>query len=156
MGAMRRRNQLAGMNSSSHGAQAEGRVAQGFAADRSNFLGQLYDQERSRSEAKQVNKVNMANTVGSLDRQLEQAENQAAYEAIMQQVLFPYQQQAQLAQVLLNDDFDRYQPQYMMQDSQYSQMMNAAQPFIQGVGGFMGFGGGPGGLQGVMQGLGLF
>jgi hypothetical protein len=92
----------------------EGMVRRGFTADRQNYLGGLKNQERNRqlsaagmlpetsdyASAEPLRKTAAASTYGALPREIEQNENLAKYNQIMQAIMFPYTTQANIAQVL--------------------------------------------------------
>ena len=94
----------------------------GFAQDRSSALANLTNQERNRSDALTQQKINASATVGALQREIENQQNIAKYQATMQNVLAPYQYNSQIASLILNDDYDWYTPSYMQTDGVLGQI----------------------------------
>lgn len=92
----------------------EGMTRRGYSADRMARLGALQESERNRqmaaagmlpeaadyASADPLRKAAAGMQLGGLPRELEQQGNVATYNQIMQQLMFPYTTQANLAQVL--------------------------------------------------------
>ncbi|MGD8787024.1 MAG: hypothetical protein PVJ60_06340 [Phycisphaerales bacterium] len=113
---LKRRLQLVGHGGFSTPAlNAEGQTRRGYSADRMSFLGQLYDQERNRQTAAAVPLATLSDTAGELplrqtaaaaayggaERTIEQQREDALYESLVQELLFPYIYQMPVAQSLL-------------------------------------------------------
>lgn len=117
IGALRRRSQLAGMGASTPSFEEEGRTARGFSADRMSYLGSLMDRERGRQltasgqlieasdreSMRPLTKVQGAAAFGGLPRELEQMDENALYETLVQTLLFPYLRQSPQALAILNE-----------------------------------------------------
>jgi len=110
--ALRQRSQAAGMFNSSPSYRAEGDYRAQSAANANQQLGQLYQNERQYNSA--ANRAQVGMQLGSLPRMLQQQGMDANYQQQMQSLLFPYQNQAPIAQSLMN----RQPAQYMQQGQQ--------------------------------------
>jgi hypothetical protein len=129
--ALNRRGQSAGMYNSTPAARAEGDYRADMSAKTLSILGGLYETERNRDNP--YTRLQAGMTYGSLPRQLEQEGMNAGYESSLQDILFPYQYQAPLAQNMLNYQ-PWYQPQYYQQPSMFSQIAGPAGQLAGGVG----------------------
>jgi len=123
VGALRRRSQLAGMGASTPSIEKEGRTRRGFSADRMSYLGGLMDRERNRQltasgqlidaadkeSTRDLRKVQGAMAFGGLPRELEQMDEDALYESLVQTLLFPYIYQSPNAQFIINEPRYAYQ-----------------------------------------------
>jgi len=100
VGALRRRSQLGGAFYSSPSVRAEGDLRADFANNRLMQLGALYDAERARDNP--LTRTAAAAQYGALPRQVDAAQQLAEYESALQELLFPYQAQAAIAQALMD------------------------------------------------------
>ena len=96
--------QLSGMGASTGAAKAGGDIRSGFANNRLQMLGGLYDAERARDNP--YTRLAAVGQYGGLPRQIEGQQGMAQFG----QQMFPYEQQAPLAQQMLG-----YQPWYQPQ-----------------------------------------
>lgn len=150
---LRRRLQLVGHGDfSSPALKQEGATRRGYSADRMSYLGSLYDRERDRQmgaagpliEASDyaskapLRKTEAATAYGGLPRQIETAQEEADYMALLQTLLFPYLTQAQIAQMVLGETRQMYDPG-VTSPSIFSQL---AGPLALGAGTYYGVGGG--------------
>ena len=115
--AMQRGTRIRGAADSSGGATMVGNVRRNFANDRMALLGGLYEQDQNRrlTAAPQLiqssdyfaneplRKSQAAMTLGGLPREIESQQEQAIYDSLVQTLLFPYMQQAGLAQNIINE-----------------------------------------------------
>lgn len=122
---LRRRLQLVGHGDySSPALKQEGATRRGYSADRMGYLGALYDRERDRqtgaagplieasdyASKQPLRKTEAATAYGGLPRQIEAAQEEADYIALLQTLLFPYQQQAPIASTILGETRQMYDP----------------------------------------------
>jgi len=124
---LRRRLQLVGHGDfSSPALKQEGATRRGYSADRMGYLGALYDRERERQtgaagpliEASDyaskapLRKTEAATAYGGLPRQIETAQDEADYLALLQTLLFPYKQEgpAGAAGTILGETRQMYDP----------------------------------------------
>ena len=110
---------MMGMFASTPALREEGETRSRYGADRSQFLGSLYDRERDRDNP--YTRQAAVAAYGGLPRDIEAQQEQAKYNALMAELLFPYQQQAGLAQVLLGYQ-PWHQPQFYEEESMFSQL----------------------------------
>jgi hypothetical protein len=113
---MQGRAQQMGMSMSSPAMIGEGMTRRGYSADRMNYLGNLQNQEQNRrmsagnalmqgsdyASALPVRQAAAANQIGNLPREVQIQQNEALYNAIMQELLFPYESQSKLANALMS------------------------------------------------------
>jgi len=140
---LRRRAQLGGAAMSSGAFGAESRYRQGMANSRLSQLGQLYESERARDNP--YTRMAAATQYGALPRQLEQAALTSQYQSQLQQALFPYTQQAAIAEGLMGHEPTRY-----MEPGEPS-ILSQLMPLLLGAGGFA-VGGPAGGMAGAQIG----
>ncbi len=88
-------------------------------------------------EGSTLNRLNALSSTGGLSRQIEQLQNSAEYQRVMQQLLFPYREQLGVAQTLVGAPSERA---LVQTPSTFSQI---AEPVAQVVGAFMGGGSHP-------------
>lgn len=129
--ALNRRAQSAGMYRSGTAARAEGDYRSDQANKQLSLLGSLYEQERARDNP--YTRLQAGATYGALPRELEQAGLTSQYQQQVNQLQFPYQYQAPLAQNMLNYQ-PWYTPTYITEPSEYSRINNA----VQGIAGWGG------------------
>jgi hypothetical protein len=128
-------------------------------------LGKLVENERQRRlnaagmagqvDSQHLSNVSGANQIADQQRQIEQARNNAVYESALQEILAPYNYQAQLALSLLNEQ--RYVGIEQTNPSTYSKIKQGLDfgGTVAGiVGGAMAGGAGGGGLSGALSGIG--
>ncbi len=139
---LRRGAQAGGMFYSEPSMRSEARLRAGYGADRTSLLGGLYERERDRRlgavpmalQAGQVplQQVAAGMQYGALPRQLEQMEQSAQYDSLLQQLLFPYMQGQQVAQSLWG-----MRPDYYLKESPslFSQIAGVAGTVGQAVAG---------------------
>ena len=142
---IRARSQLGGMFHSSPSARAEGDFRASMSRSRLGVLGELFEAERARDNP--YTRAQAALAGGQLPRLLEQARLDAAGAQEREGLLWPYTQQAPLAQSLMAQS-----PSYFMQPGTPGAlgpllaMAGQIAPTIAGIGGPRGGGGGaPGG-----------
>ena len=115
-----------------------------MAASRLSMLGQLYNQERERDNP--YTRLQAGAFYGALPREIQQQRAQAGYQTQLGNILFPYQNQAQIANQLLGYQ-PWYQPQFYEEPSTFSKISSAAGPLLGKLGGNLlggAFGGGGG------------
>jgi hypothetical protein len=114
LNAMGRQAQVSGMAKSTPTLNQQGKTRRGYSADRMSYLGQLMDSERNRqlsaaqplmeaddyASQLDLRKTAAANTYGALPRQIETAQEDAIYNALLQEVMFPYEYNANIASIL--------------------------------------------------------
>ena len=128
---LRRRQQKMGMFASTPGVAGEGRLRNQFANQRNQILGGLYESERARDNP--YTRLAAVQQYGGLPRQIETEQAGANYQTALQNLTFPYQTQAQLANLLMNYQ-PWYQPQYYQQPSQFAQIAGPLSGLMQGAG----------------------
>lgn len=142
---MRRRAQLGGGFRSSDAGRAEGLFRTEMANQRLGLLGQMLEQQWARDN--ELTRAMAASQYGGISRILEQQQQDAVLSALMQEILFPYQTQAPIAQSLMG-----HQPTTYMTGGERSGL-GSALPLIGAIGGgAIGLAGGP---IGAVQGLGI-
>lgn len=109
--SLRQRAELGGMLQSSNAAGVEGQFVNQSNAAFLKELGGLYETERNRqgqaaqgiqqAGTQQVQNVAAVGGIADQQRVIEQAQQDALYQQLIMQILFPYQYQAQLAQALM-------------------------------------------------------
>ncbi len=135
-----RKVQLAGAGRSSTGTDALGRSVENTQRNMMNvalpYIMQAKEQAENRKltaaqalatlgESSMLNRLNALSTTGSLPRMLEQLQKDAEYAAAMQQINFPYQQQASLAAILSGSQGDYSITQEQSLFSQMSPLITA-------------------------------
>lgn len=124
---MRRRAQLGGGFRSSDAGRAEGLFRTEMANQRLGLLGQMLEQQWARDNP--LARAMAASQYGGISRILEQQQQDAVLNALMQQIAFPYQTQAPIAQSLMG-----HQPtMYMTQPEQSG--FGSLMPLLGGAGG---------------------
>lgn len=108
---LRQRAELGGMLGSSTGAVAEGSFVSEANSALLKELGRLMETERGRkllaaegiqgAEAQRLGNIAAVGGIADIERDIEQQRADALYEQAMQQMLFPYQYQANIANSLL-------------------------------------------------------
>ncbi len=116
--ANRQRSNAGGMLQSTPGSQIEATTRQNYDNSELQMLGQLQENELNRRlsaagtaqnvESQNLNNLASANNIGNAQRQVEQAQNDAIYNAAMQTLLHPYQYSAQLAQAITSEQMYYY------------------------------------------------
>jgi hypothetical protein len=162
---VRQRSQLGGMLKSSPSAGIEAESNQRYDSAILQELGKLVENERRRRlnaagmagqvDSQHLSNVSGANQIADQQRQIEQARNNAVYESALQEILAPYNYQAQLALSLLNEQ--RYVGIEQTNPSTYSKIKQGLDfgGTVAGiVGGAMAGGAGGGGLSGALSGIG--
>jgi len=156
--ALRRGGQLAGGTSrSGPNIGQEINLRRGFANDRLSRLGSIMNASKDRQMSaigpylsaldymnrEPMQKVQAGMQYGGIERMLEGMQNEADYNALMTEVMFPYNQQLGVAQSMSG-----IQPSYMTQPqpSTFSNAMSgmSLMAMLMGMGGFGGGGGGGG------------
>lgn len=109
--SLRQRAEMGGMLQSSNAAAQEGQFINQSNAALLRELGGLYETERGRqgqaaegiqrAGGQQVQNIAAVGGVADQQRIIEQAQQDALYQQLIMQILFPYQYQAQLAQALM-------------------------------------------------------
>ena len=130
VGGLRRRSQLAGMGPSTGAAMGEGRYRSSMGNRRLSLLGGLYNQERERDNP--YTRLQAVSQYGGLPREIQNQQGQALYNQQYGNMMFPYQNQAPIANQLLNYQ-PWYQPQYAQTPSMFSQIMQtgaAIAPYV--------------------------
>jgi len=110
---IRQRSQLGGMLKSSPSANVEADSNRQYDSMMLRELGQLYENERNKMynaaqvsgqvTSQQTQNLAQATALGNLPREIEQQQNDAMYEAAMQELLAPYQYQYKLAEPILSE-----------------------------------------------------
>lgn len=151
--ALKRRANMGGMYSSGSAGRVEGDYMADMANKRMSLLGSLYESERSRDNP--LVRAQAASQYGGAPRQIEQQAQDAQYQALMQNLLFPYQQQGQIANQLLGYQ-PWYQPQMYQEPSAMGGIMSMLGPVMSQAGGGIlgGLMGGSAGSAGVAGGTG--
>ena len=119
---LRRDSQSYGQLNSSDSGRAEADYRSKMSANRMQVLGGLYNTERERDNP--YTRLSAGMQYGSLPRQLEQAGNDAGYNALMQKLNFPYQTLAPLSNYFLGVG-----PQTTVMPGQASGLQDAAAQF---------------------------
>lgn len=142
--ALKRRANIGGMYSSGSAAGIEGDYMADMANKRMSLLGSLFESERARDNP--LTRAKAASDYGGLPRQLDQQTQDAEYQALMQNLLFPYQQQAPIANQMLGYQ-PWYQPQFYEEPSGMGGLMSSLGPMAMQLGGSVlgGLVGGPAG-----------
>jgi len=121
---LKRSAQLQGMNASTPVLNQEGQTRRGYSADRMGMLGMLYDNYANRQQTAAGQLVQYSDNesmrpykqaaagmaLGGLPRELEQAEEDAIYESLVQTLLFPYLYQQGAANTILQEPRYYYKP----------------------------------------------
>ncbi len=101
-GELRRFAQLGGMDRSSRAIGMEGEYRAGMADRRSTLLGSLYERERDRDNP--YTRLAAVSRYGGLPREIQGQRNQAEYQKMIQDLLFPYTTQAGLLQQMISNE----------------------------------------------------
>jgi len=101
-GELRRFAQLGGMGQSSRAIGMEGDYRANMANRRSSLLGSLYNQERARDNP--YTRLAAVAQYGGLPREIQGQRNQAEYQKMIQDLLFPYTTQAGLLQQIIGNE----------------------------------------------------
>jgi len=131
---LRRGSQAGGMFNSDTSKRAEGAYTSNMDAQVLSQLGQLFENERQRMtgatgmalnyakypQESALQKIMAGMTYGSLPRDIENQKNMATYQSEM----FPYTNQAPIAQNLMNMGSNWYQPQFSTTPSTFSQILS--------------------------------
>ena len=130
---LRRGSQLNGMFYSGPSMRAEADLRSGYGANRMQELGRIQNAERDRMTGavsgleslgrEPLNRISAANQYGGLPRDIQNQQNAASYQAILQKLLFPYEQGMGVANTLFNN----MQPDYYMQPPGESGMAQLGQ-----------------------------
>jgi len=113
--ALRHRQQLGGVFHSGAAVNQESKFRQGMADQEMSLLGQLYEQERARDNP--YTRLAAAGQYGGLPRLLEQQGMDSAYQSALQNIMFPYQYQAPLAQNIMGYYGNPWQSPYSISES---------------------------------------
>lgn len=120
--------QAAGSSGSAAATQkALGDLNSRYDQNAASTLANLTVNERNRADAITQEKINASASIGALQRQLENQQNVADYQAAMQNILAPYQYQSQLASLVLSDDYDWFTPSYVQKDGALDQIAQVGQ-----------------------------
>jgi hypothetical protein len=109
--ALRRRAQITGMGASSASLGKESKTRRGYSADRMGMLGQLYEGERNKMLTaapqlmqgadyegnRSLRQASAGLSLGASSRQIEQEQEDAIYNSVMQELMFPYEVLAPIA-----------------------------------------------------------
>lgn len=112
--ALRRHGQLVGMGASPPLLGQEGKLRRGYSADRMSYLGSLMNSERNRqlgatgqlmegadyASALPLRQATAGQSLGALPREIEAQQEEALFNSIMQELLFPYEVQGNIASTL--------------------------------------------------------
>ena len=137
VGGLRRGSQLGGMFYSEPSQRTEAEYRARMGTGRQSLLGRMYETERGRrygaiptalqygqyAEQQPYRQLGAIQQYGGLPRQIAGAQELAKY----QQLMFPYTNQAQLAQMLLAYKPDWYQPQFQQKKSPWDYLMQAGE-----------------------------
>lgn len=134
--SLRRSLQIQGMNASSPEIRKEGQARRGYSADRMSMLGSLYNRERDRQvgaapvlagvtdarERLTADKATVGAAMGAIPREIETAQEQAIFDAIMKTLLAPYNEKLNVASTILGEPRAVYDPG-VQSPSLFSQIM---------------------------------
>ena len=150
--SLRQRSELGGMLGSSNAAVSEGSFVSQSNSAILKELGRLLETERGRkllaaegiqgAESQRIGNVAAVGGLAEAERNVEQQRNDALYNQVMQQILFPYQYKTGIANTLLN-----YKPEWETYGGGPSDWTLFSEGFNSGMGPSMTGGMGGGGNQ---------
>lgn len=116
--SLRQRAQLGGMLESTSAAAQEAGFINQANSQILQALGQLFEAERGRkmqaaqgiqsAEGQKLANVAAIGGIAGTERSIEQMRNDAMYQQLLTQIMFPYQQQAQIASTMMGSKYDTY------------------------------------------------
>jgi hypothetical protein len=121
---------MPGVGPSTGLATGAGKTMARYSGQRLSLLGGLYNQERERDNP--YTRLQAVSQYGGLPREIQNQQGQALYNQQYGNMMFPYQNQAPIAQNLLNYQ-PWHQPQYAQTPSMFSKIMQtgaAIAPYV--------------------------